>query len=174
MSSSVFTITATAWVPLTDAGVLRQARELGIQATDPTFVVGGVYDLQPYTQTLNPAATLVITYTDIAVAGRDETLFRLYDWEPADNAWRPLVADVNPAANAVTATITSLGYLRCRLRQPGRRWLRRSYPAQAPAQATYRPDFRITLRDAGSGVDPDSCAADRGRRAGQRPVRTRC
>ena len=154
-ATSTFTLTATAWVPTTNLTTTQQARLLGIQTTEASFVVGGVYDLQPYTQTLSPAATLVITYTDDAVAGRDESLFRPYRWEPADNAWRPLADPVDTANNTMTSTITSLGTYAIGFDdQPP--VIEEIIPGPDADLATYLPGFRITLSDAGSGVDPAS------------------
>jgi len=154
-ASSTFTVTASAWVPAENVATIHRARMLGIQTTDADFVVGGVYDLQPYTQTLSLPATLVITYTDSVVVGRDESLFHLYRWQADDNAWWPLAASADTARNVVTTTITSLGSYTVGFdSQPP--VVDEIIPGPGAAQATYLPQFRISLSDAGSGVDPAS------------------
>ena len=150
-----FTLTATGWVPVSAAGALAQAAALGIQATDPGFVVGGVFELQPYDQTLTAPATMVLTYTDAEAGTRDEAQFHLYRWQPADNAWRPQVAELDAAANQATASISTLGtYAIGHDVEPP--VVLEVLPAAGVAQVTYQPEFRIALDDAGAGIDPTS------------------
>ncbi len=59
--TNVFTLTATAWTPTSGVTATQMARSLNIQMVDSNFIVGGAYDLQPYTQTLSSPATMVIT-----------------------------------------------------------------------------------------------------------------
>ena len=154
-ATNVFTLTATAWSPASSITATQMARLLNIQTVDSSFIVGGGYDLQPYTQTLSSPATMVITYTDAAVNGRDESQFRLYRWQPIDNTWRPMTATIDPVNNAVTTTINNLGTYAVGFdNQPP--VIDEIIPASNESQATYRPQFRITLHDGGSGVDPAS------------------
>ncbi len=154
-AGSPVTVTVTASVPTTDSETLHRAQRLGIQAADPGFFVGGIYDLRPYTQTLSPAAALVITYTEASVSGRDESSFRLYHWEPVDFAWRPITATLDAAQNLATATISTLGSyaIGYDVTPPE---VTDITPVPDAVQVIYRPAFRITLRDDGSGVDPAS------------------
>ncbi len=66
-----------------------------------------------------------------------------------------MTATIDPANNMVTSTIGALGTYAVGFDdQPPT--IDEIVPASGEAQATYRPQFRITLHDSGSGVDPAS------------------
>jgi Tol biopolymer transport system component/N-acetylneuraminic acid mutarotase len=103
------TVTAIGWVPeATGAGALSLRPELAA-ASGAGFVVGGIYEFQPYTLTLSPAASLVITYTNEAAAGLNESRIGMFRWDPEGNHWQPMAAISDTAHNVFTATITQLG-----------------------------------------------------------------
>mgnify|MGYP000077962213 CR=1 FL=1 len=79
-------------------------------ASGAGFVVGGIYEFQPPTLTLNPAATLVITYTNEAAIGVNESQIRMFRWNAAGNNWQLIPNQTaDPASNRVSASITQLG-----------------------------------------------------------------
>lgn len=104
------TVTAIGWVPksVPEAGPLA-LRPAMAAASGEGFVVGGIYGFQPYTLTLSPAATLVITYTDEAATGMDENCIRMFRWNEEKNNWQPIPANCEPAQNQCTTPITQLG-----------------------------------------------------------------
>ncbi len=104
------TVTAIGWVPETTAGtgVLNLNPALTTSSGEG-FVVGGIYEFQPYNLTLDPAATLVITYTNEAALGIDESRIGMFRWNPASNNWQPIPAIADTTNNVFTATITQLG-----------------------------------------------------------------
>jgi len=104
------TVTAVGWVPEGGGSIMA----LGLSpaagtASGEGFVVGGIYEFRPYTLTLSPAATLVITYTDEAAAGVDESRVGVFRWNPEGNNWQPMDAVSDEVHNVFTATITQLG-----------------------------------------------------------------
>jgi len=104
------TITAVGWVPTSTASI--SSLGLGptmVAAAGDGFVVGGIYEFQPYTLTMSPAATLVITYTDEAAAGTNENHIGMFQWNSGGNNWHPMTAMADTAHNVFTATITQLG-----------------------------------------------------------------
>ncbi len=104
------TVTAIGWVPESTAGTGALALRPALAAASGAgFVVGGIYEFQPYTLTLSPAATLVITYTDEAAAGVDESRLGMFRWNMEGNNWQPMAASCDPAQNQCTASITQLG-----------------------------------------------------------------
>jgi|GEM_PF-2171500 len=104
------TVTAIGWVPEAAAGASALSlRPALAAASGEGFVVGGIYEFQPYTLTLSPGATLVITYTDEAAAGADESRIGMFRWNPEGNNWQPMAAISDTAHNVFTATITQLG-----------------------------------------------------------------
>jgi len=104
------TVTAIGWVPEAAAGASALSlRPALAAASGEGFVIGGIYEFQPYTLTLSPGATLVITYTDEAAAGADESRIGMFRWNPEGNNWQPMAAISDTAHNVFTATITQLG-----------------------------------------------------------------
>jgi hypothetical protein len=105
------TVTAIGWVPETTAGtgVLNLLNPALAASSGEGFVVGGIYEFQPYNLTLDPAATLVITYTNEAALGIDESRIGMFRWNPARNNWQPIPAIADTTNNVFTATITQLG-----------------------------------------------------------------
>jgi len=103
--TDALTVTATSWVP--QAGSALNSRLLSASAE--TFAIGGVYQFEPYTLTLTPPATLVLTYTQEAVGTANPTQFKLYRWRPEENSWQPLNAIHDTVARAMTTTIGQLG-----------------------------------------------------------------
>jgi len=108
--SAPITVTAIGWVPQTVAGDSGLSLRPALAAASGAgFVVGGIYEFQPYNLTLSPAATLVITYTDAAAAGVDESRIGMFRWNPEGNNWQPMSATADTARNVFSAAITQLG-----------------------------------------------------------------
>jgi hypothetical protein len=104
------TVTAIGWVPEAAAGAGALSLRPALAASSGEgFVVGGIYEFQPYNLTLDPAATLVITYTNEAALGIDESRIGMFRWNPAGNHWQPMPAIADTTNNVFTATITQLG-----------------------------------------------------------------
>jgi hypothetical protein len=101
------TVTVMGWVPtgVTASGL---SPSLAI-ASGEDFVVGGIYEFSPASLTISPSATLVITYTDEAAAGVDETKLGLFRWSDEGNNWQLLSAEADPPHNIFTATVSQLG-----------------------------------------------------------------
>jgi hypothetical protein len=148
------TVTAIGWVPEAAAGASALSlRPALATASGEGFVVGGIYEFQPYTLTLSPGATLVITYTDEAAAGVDESRIGMFRWNPEGNNWQPMAAISDTAHNVFTATITQLGTFAL------------GYDATPPQITILEPMdgsiitntlplIRALVADAGVGIDP--------------------
>jgi len=148
------TVTSIGWVP----GSLAGADALGLRSaltavSGEGFAVGGIYEFQPHTLTFSPAATLVITYTDEAVTGVDETLIELFRWKGEGNYWQPIPAISDPAHNVFTATITQLGTfaLGYDATPPLITILE---PAHGTAVSNAQPLIGALVVDTGVGIDP--------------------
>ncbi len=150
------TVTAVGWVPenLSQTKLLASKPSM-ITASGEGFVVGGIYEFQPYTLTLSPAATLVITYTDEAVAGLDENLIGMFRWDAADNNWQPLTATPDIEHNTFTASISQLGTfaLGTDATPPS---ITIEEPLDGSVVANTQPLIRAQLADIGTGIDPAS------------------
>jgi hypothetical protein len=134
------TVTAISWAP---------------DETESRFVVGGVYDLQPYDLTLNPAGTLVINYTDAAVAGVDESQLRLFRWNAQGNHWEPMPAQADLVQNTFTATISQLGiYALGYDAIPPEITI--VDPSDGSSIENTLPSVAALLRDEGTGIEPTS------------------
>ncbi len=149
------TVTAIGWVPesAAEGGALGLRPGLAA-ASGEGFVVGGIYEFKPYTLTLSPAATLVITYTEEA-AGVDESRIGMFRWNPEGNNWQPMEADADTVQNVFTATITQLGTFAL------------GYDATSPEITILEPTHGSTISntspliralvvDRGVGIDPGS------------------
>jgi hypothetical protein len=101
------TVTVMGWVPtgVTASGL---SPSLAI-ASGEDFVVGGIYEFGPASLTISPSATLVITYTDEAAIGVDETKLGIFRWDEEEHNWQLLSAQTDPAHNIFTATVSQLG-----------------------------------------------------------------
>lgn len=108
--TDTLTVTAISWVPeLTTETTSMLSHPAIAPASGEGFVVGGIYEFQPYTLTISPAATLVITYTEEAVVGIDENDIGMFRWNAEDNNWQPLSATADTVSNSFTATTNQLG-----------------------------------------------------------------
>jgi len=105
------TVTATGWVPTSGATSMpRRLRTDLAVASGADFAVGGVYEFQPSTLMISPAATLVITYTNEAAAGKDKNRIGMFCWNADANNWQSVAGQTpEPANNKVTASINQLG-----------------------------------------------------------------
>ncbi|MGA9347464.1 MAG: two-component regulator propeller domain-containing protein [Anaerolineae bacterium] len=104
------TLTAVGWVPTSTGSTSRLGLSPAVTtASGEGFVVGGIYQFQPYTLAMSPAATLVITYTDEAAAGVDESRIGMFRWNLEGSNWQPMAAQIDLANNMFTASITQLG-----------------------------------------------------------------
>ncbi len=150
------TITAIGWAP-TRLGS-STALNLGpttVTASGEGLVIGGIYAFQPYTLTLSPGATLVITYTDEAVAGVNEHAIGMFRWNPEESNWQPLTAISDTARNVFTATITQLGTfaLGYDVTPPQITILE---PADGSINNNTLPLISALVVDTGGGVDPST------------------
>ncbi len=123
--------------------------------SDPLFIVGGVYDLQPYDLTMAPGATLTIDYTDQAVAGMDESQIVLLRWDPQGNHWQPVPAQADLARNTFTAAITQLGTYALGYDAAGPTSTLLD-PIDGSSTENALPRIAALVRDGGSGVEPTS------------------
>ena len=104
------TVTAVGWVPTSTVSISNLGlRPAAATASGEGFVVGGIYEISPYTLTMSPAATLVITYTDEAATGVDESRLGMFRWNSEGNNWQPMAAQADLTNNTFTAGITQLG-----------------------------------------------------------------
>ena len=123
-------------------------------ASGEGFAVGGVYQFSPYTMTLTPPATLVITYTAEALGTSDPNLLHVYRWRAEEANWQPLNAVHDIPAAAMTTPIGQLGTYTI------------GYDAAPPiitmmqptavVTQTHLPQFSAVITDTGSGVAPAS------------------
>ncbi|MBM4460306.1 MAG: hypothetical protein FJ011_21510, partial [Chloroflexi bacterium] len=148
--TEAFTLTAAAWAPTTG----NPTRSRLLSASGEGFAVGGVYQFSPYTMTLTPPATLVITYTAEAAGAVDPNLFRLYRWRPEEANWQPFSATHDLPARAMTTTIGQLGtyVIGYDVTPPTITMLQPT----AVVNQTHLPQFTALITDTGSGVAPAS------------------
>lgn len=106
-ADSIFKVTGVTWTPVSN-NLQSYSNRASRAVADSSFVIGGMYALQPYTQTVSNA-TLVITYTSNAANGKEQSRFGLYRWNASENNWRPLNAIHDSQSRAMTATINQLG-----------------------------------------------------------------
>jgi hypothetical protein len=150
------TVTAMGWVPTSIVGI----DSLGLSpsmatALGDSFVVGGIYEFSPYTLTLSPSATLVVTYTDEAAAGVDESNVGMFRWNPDGNNWQSMATISDTLHNAFTATITQLGTftLGCDDTPPEISILA---PPDGSTIGNSLPLISALVVDTGAGVDPST------------------
>lgn len=105
------TVTVKSWVPtISTTNSPRRLRPDLAAATGEGFVVGGIYEYQPSTLTLSPAASLVITYTNEAATGKNKNSIGMFRWNETGNNWQSVGGQTpDPTNNTVTASITQLG-----------------------------------------------------------------
>lgn len=147
------TVTAVSWVPTTTVGINSFGmRGPAAAASGEGFVVGGIYDFKPYTLTVSPAASLVITYTDDAALGVDKSRIGLFRWQSGSANWQPLAAQSDLANNTFTATITQLGTfaLGYDSRPPQ---ISFTSPSDGSVVSNSQPLLSAMLADTGSGID---------------------
>jgi len=151
------TVTATSWVP--SSGTMNAPRRLRPDlaiATGEGFVVGGIYEFQPSTLTLSPAATLVITYTNEAATGKDKSRIGMFRWNESGNNWQPVAGQTpDPANNQVTASITQLGTfaLGYDVTPPQ---ITSITPANGTTITNTLPIISALVTDTGVGINPSS------------------
>ena len=155
-ATDTITVTLTSWVP-TGAVEVSQVglRSAAATASGDGFVVGGIYEFQPYTLTVSPAATLIITYTDEAGTGVDESHIRMFRWNPDDNNWQAVSAQADLAGNIFTATITQLGTFALGYDSTPPQ-VAIVYPADKSTITNTFPLISALIVDTGVGVDPAS------------------
>jgi hypothetical protein len=109
-ATQAITITATSWVPTSPASTQTAALEsVANGSSGDGLGVGGVYQFSPADLTFSPSATLVLTYTDQAAAGIDESHIGMFRWHPQENNWQPMTAVADTAHNTLTGTVSQLG-----------------------------------------------------------------
>jgi len=151
------TVTATSWVP--SSGTTNAPRRLRPDlaiATGEGFVVGGIYEFQPSTLTLSPAASLVITYTNEAATGKDKSRIGMFRWNESGNNWQPVAGQTpDPANNQVTASITQLGTfaLGYDVTPPQ---ITSITPANGTTITNTLPIISALVTDTGVGINPSS------------------
>lgn len=72
------------------------------------YGLGGVYRFET-TNAFHGTATLIIPYSDLAVAGLNENDLKIYRQDDATNQWVLVGGTVNAVSNTVTVAITNLG-----------------------------------------------------------------
>jgi hypothetical protein len=152
--AATYTITAISWVPATATQAGAQETQSVIEsALGDKFVVGGIYEFQPGDLTISPAATLSIEYADTAVAGVNENLLRLFHWDAQTNTWQPIPANVDPANNTVSASVTRLGtYALGYDATPPQITI--TTPRQGSRIGSGAPLISALIGDSGVGIDP--------------------
>jgi len=117
--------------------------------------VGGIYEYSPVTLTIMPAATLILTYTDAALAGRDPSAVAMYRWNELLNNWQPVPAQNNPTLHAVTALVNQLGIYALAIDQtpPQITFLQ---PQTGDVISNTQPPIHVLVTDNGLGVNPAS------------------
>ena len=151
------TVTATGWVPQSSAALgALTANATAATASGERFVVGGIYDFQPYSLTISPSATLLITYTEEAAnAVTDESEISLFRWNAVDANWQPVPAELDEGANTVTSAVAQLGtYALGRDATPPE--IATLYPADGTSRVSVLPFVRVLVTDAGAGIDPEA------------------
>lgn len=148
------TVTAMGWVPTSTVSISSLGLTSAVAAASGNgFVVGGIYDLQPYTLTVSPAATLVLTYTDQAAFEVDESRIAMFRWNAEGNNWQPMAATSDIARNAFTGTISQLGTFALGYDdQPPR--ISVLNPADGSTISNRLPLISALVVDEGTGVDP--------------------
>ena len=110
--TEAFTVTASAWVPATTPAAVTISSRATLAYFRPSgdgFAVGGIYQFSPYTMTLTPPATLVITYTAEALGTTDPNQLHLYRWRPEEANWQPLSAAHDIPGRSLSTAIGQLG-----------------------------------------------------------------
>jgi hypothetical protein len=150
-------VVAIGWVPSTGAQS-GAASSLGVgapieAAAGEGFAIGGVFEFQPYTMTISPAASLVIGYTDAAVAGIDESKIGMFRWDVYQYSWQGVSAQADVAHNTFTAVITRLGTYALGYDDIAPR-ITVSSPADGSVFTNTLPLVSATVSDVGVGIDP--------------------
>ena len=109
-TSSPITVTAASWVPIDSSVNNNVVTNNALKtASGNGFVIGGIYEFQPYEMTFSPSATLVVSYTQSAIGGVDEAQLSLFRWNSSESNWQPLPAQLDINANRFTVDIDQLG-----------------------------------------------------------------
>ena len=149
-------IEVAAWQPSSTGNLdsLNGLSKPNIQtALGAGFVVGGIYDLKPYTLALSSPAQMVITYTEQAVAGIDEAQVHLFRWNSAASNWQILPAQQDANANSVAAQVSQLGTfaLGVDITAPQ---IKFTSPVSGSVIYGAVPMIAAMLSDVGAGIDP--------------------
>lgn len=147
------TVTARSWVPIEADSNNSSITPALATASGESFVTGGIYEFQPYELAFNPAATLVVTYTNEALNGVNENQLGLFRWNPDGNNWQPLAAQADPVNNSFTASIAQLGTFAVG-HDDTLPEIRILAPANGSTIANQYPQFRALISDLGTGIDP--------------------
>jgi len=154
--TEAITVTGIGWIPESVSVTGRFAPRPAIEtASGAGFVVGGIYDFQPYTLTVSPSATLAITYTDAAMAGKDESRIGLFRWTPDTHNWQPIASQADLPHNTVTANVTQLGTYALGYDDVSPR-LTILEPVDGAIIVNARPAISAIVTDAGVGVNSTS------------------
>jgi len=160
--SSEQAITVLAGVPqqpsTSSSSSILPANIKAMATNEYSFIVGGIYTVQPEDGTLSQPASLSLSYTSDAIMGRDESKFKLYWFNKSDNAWEVLPSTFDPNTKTFTASITNLGQFAIGydVTPPQYSLL---YVEQTDLYYVYKtnnPDIKIKIDDSGSGVLPSS------------------
>jgi probable HAF family extracellular repeat protein len=141
------TITLTGWAPAP-----------GQSGGGDGFAAGGLYQVSPHTLTLDPPATVVITYTQDALGALDESRLRVYRWNPAGANWQPLPTQADAAGNVLTASTRLAGAFAAGFdgTPPA---ITAISPQPGQVVSSSLPYISAIITDAGSGLDPASVQA---------------
>jgi hypothetical protein len=155
-SVSDISITTVSWLPQQSSLASSSSNPSIVQsASGSGFVIGGIHDFTPYSLTLSPAATLVLTYTDSAVAEIDESQIGMFRWNSNGAYWQKLEATANTQSNEYSTQISRLGIfaLGYDATKPTATILE---PANGEVVSNRQPLIRAQVVDEGVGIDPQS------------------
>lgn len=150
------TVTATSWVPANSMTMSSSLQSPTMQpASGQGFVIGGIYDFQPYTMTLSSPASLVITYTETALGSADEEFLGIFRWNYLESNWESVSSQADTNNNLLSASVTSLGTFAIGYDE-GNPEINILQPADESILENAYPLIRVLITDEGVGIDPDS------------------
>jgi hypothetical protein len=151
--ASEMVVQAVAWTPEAQHTAISLQLPQLTAASGHGFVVGNIYQFSPFALTLEPAASLTITYTEGVLNGINEDDLLIYRWEAEDFNWHSLTSQVNASTNEVTASVDRFGTFALGVDTEGP-VVMINQPGEGKTFNADMPAIDISFRDLGVGVDP--------------------